>query len=158
VLQFDEFCGRLHPRLVGAMTLYCGDPAAAEDFAQEALARAFKDWEKVSRLDSPDAWVFRVAMNLAHSWYRRSRHREEAAPVSMAAVPPEDALALRQAVNGLPRRQRQAVVLRFYLDWSVAQTAAALGIADGTVRALTAQAVKTLQTTLGREWKDGVDE
>lgn len=60
-------------------------------------------------------------------------------------------------MNRLPRRQRQVVVLRFYLDWSVTRTGEVLGIAEGTVRALTTQAVKTLQERLGREWEDGAN-
>ena len=139
------------------MTLYCGDPFAAEDFAQEALARACKAWRKVSALESPEGWVHRVAMNLAHSWYRRLRRAQPPATAPLSVVPTEDALALRAAVSRLPRRQREALVLRFYLDWSVARTSAAMGIAEGTVRALTSQAVSALQETLGREWEEAGD-
>lgn len=155
--DFDAFCRRVHGSLIGSMTLYCGDPVEAEDFAQEALARAYRDWHKVSQMASPEAWVHRSAMNLAHSWYRR-RRPDPQPTVEPGAVPPEEALELRAAVKRLPRRQRQVIVLRFYLDWSVAGTAEALGIAPGTVRALTAQAVKSLRTTLGRDWKDPENE
>lgn len=151
--DFDAFCRHMHGGLVGSMTLYCGDPVEAEDFAQEALARAYRDWQKVSQMASPEAWVHRTAMNVAHSWYRR-RRPDPQPTVEPGAVPTEEALELRAAVRRLPRRQRQVIVLRFYLDWSVAATAEALAIAPGTVRASTAQAVKSLQATLGRDWKD----
>src|SRR5258705_12056680 len=89
--DFDSFCRGVHPRLVGAMTLYCGDGAAAEDFAQEALARAYRDWATVSQLDAPEAWAHRVAMNLAHSWYRRVRlARTDHAPAPAVTAANDD--------------------------------------------------------------------
>jgi RNA polymerase sigma-70 factor (sigma-E family) len=152
---FDGFCRRVHPRLVGALSLYCGDAGAAEDFAQEALARAYRDWSTVAQLSSPEAWVHRVGMNLAHSWYRRlARGRRAPQAVPPAPADHDDALALRRAVGALPRRQRQAVVIRYFLDWSVADTADVMGCAEGTVRALTAQALAALRAALGATWED----
>jgi len=55
------FCHREHRRLVGALTLYCGDAELARDLAQEALARACRDWSKVSRMAAPGAYVHRRA-------------------------------------------------------------------------------------------------
>lgn len=69
--ELTAMCEREHPRLVGMLGLYCGDAEVAEDLAQEALIRLCRDWRKVRKLDAPDRWLHRVAINLAHSHYRR---------------------------------------------------------------------------------------
>ena len=65
-------CEREHARLVGMLGLYCGDGAVAEDLAQEALIRLCRDWRKVRKLEAPERWLYRVAINLAHSHFRRA--------------------------------------------------------------------------------------
>src|SRR4051794_13600101 len=110
----DEFCRRLHPRLVGALRLHCGDPSLAEELAQEALARAWERWRTVAAMDNRDGWVFRVAWNLANSHLRRrrlerltaSRRTVGEAETSADAT---DAVAIRAAVAQLPNRERAAV-------------------------------------------------
>jgi DNA-directed RNA polymerase specialized sigma24 family protein len=67
----DAFCRREYRRLVGALSLYCGDPSVAEEVAQEALYRACRRWSQVSQIQAPGAWVHRVAINIANSAYRR---------------------------------------------------------------------------------------
>jgi RNA polymerase sigma-70 factor (ECF subfamily) len=154
----EEFCRRTSPKLVGALTLQCGDRGVAEEVAQEAMARAWERWDEVARLDNPAGWTYRVAFNLAVS-RGRSRQAErraqqralagirtEAAPASEADVP--ERIAVRAALAALPPRQRAAVVLRYYGQLSVAETAEAMGCAAGTVRALTAQGVDRLRAAL----------
>lgn len=145
------FCARVHPRLVSFLRLYTSDWHLAEDLSQEALARACASWAKVSALDSPEAWVHRVAINLAHSWFRRraaARRAVRRAVGSVAEDPgadPAEMVDLRRALAGLSPRQRQAVLLRHLGDLSVADTAAAMGCAEGTVRALSAQGIERLR-------------
>ncbi|MDQ1519742.1 MAG: hypothetical protein QOI55_815 [Actinomycetota bacterium] len=146
----DGFCRSLGPRLVGSLVLYCDDRGVAEDLAQEALARAVERWERVSAMSSPEAWVYRVAFNLARSRFRR-RAAERRATHRMAPVPPvapddvATAIAVRAAVRALPPRQRAVVIARFYGGLSVQETAAALGCAEGTVKATTHQAIRNLR-------------
>lgn len=145
-------CEQLLPRLVGSLSLQTGDRAVAEELAQEALVRLWQQWPRVQALDSPEGWTYRVAMNLASSWWRRvqaerrakRRLAREREPV---AEPPPAAAAgwLRQALARLPPRQRQALVCRYYLDLSVGETAEVMGCAPGTVRALTAQGTAALR-------------
>lgn len=147
-----EFCRREHPRLVASLTLYTGSADLAAELAQEALARAFRDWRRVSELRSPGAWTHRVAINLANSSLRRRRY-ERAARARAAArltdrhddTDPTTAAVLRAAVAALPARQREAVVLRFLLDHSIETTAEQMRCAPGTVRALTAQGIAALR-------------
>ena len=153
-----EFCRREHPRLVGALSLYCGDSYLAEELAQEALARACRSWSRIRDYDSPGAWAHRVALNLANSHFRR-RTYERRARERLAARTPQAhhdsdsavAMAVREAVRQLPVRQRTALVLRYFSDLPVADVARLMGCAEGTVRALTAQAVAALRGRLAVE-------
>ncbi len=58
-----EFCRRLRPRLIGSLSLLLGDDAAAEDAAQEALARAWDRWDRVREMCNPQGWTYRVAVS-----------------------------------------------------------------------------------------------
>jgi RNA polymerase sigma factor (sigma-70 family) len=124
------FCRVQHPRLVGLLSLYCGDALVGEELAQEALARACRDWSKVRRLQRPEAWATRVALNLANSHFRRRRYerraRERLGAGAVRGTEPADAaaaVALRRALLVLPQRQRGALVLRYYSDLPVTEIA-----------------------------------
>lgn len=123
----------------------------AEELAQEALVRAWERWPKVSRLASPEAWTYRTAFNLASSWGRRrsaERRANRRVVVDDLAVTPDTPTveAVRDAVATLPPKQRAAVVCRFYLAMTVAETAETLGCAEGTVKSATHQAIASLRT------------
>ena len=155
------FCEALHPALFGALLLYCGSRELAEDLVQETLLRVWRHWSSVSAMDHPDRWALRVAFNLAKSGFRRVRVARRVAALSDPArdgvtIDPDatDAIAVRAAVATLPPRQRAAVVLRYFNDLSVADTAEVLGCAEGTVKALTNQAVANLRRRLGTEIPD----
>lgn len=111
-----------------------GETSAAEDVAAEALARSFADWDRVRVLTRPDAWVVRVASNIAIDSLRRRRPRMERA---IAADPQEIAvsrISLGQALKSLPKRQREVVVLRHLAGLSEAEVAQVLGISPGAVK------------------------
>jgi RNA polymerase sigma-70 factor (ECF subfamily) len=144
-----------YPRLVGALTLYCGDRELATELAQEAMARAWRLWPRVRKFNSPAGWVHRVGINLANSAYRRAivrRRFQDAHPAGDEGVAAPDigtALALRAAVAALPQRQRTALVLRYFVDLPVDQVADIMRCRPGTVRALTTQAINSLRATGG---------
>jgi RNA polymerase sigma-70 factor (sigma-E family) len=149
------FCRRLHPRLVGMLALHCGQVELAEDLAQETLARVWERWSKVRLADSPDAWAFRVALNLSSSAGRRRALERRVAASQPVAVVDGDGdgdrsgpLAVRQALLTLAPRQRAAIVLRYFVDLSVDDTAAAMRCAPGTVKALTSQGIDRLREHL----------
>jgi RNA polymerase sigma factor (sigma-70 family) len=145
------FCERLRPRLVGALSLYCGDPALAEEQAHDTLIRVWENWHRVQHMQAPEAWAVRVGMNGLHAVFRR-RRIERRALARWAALQGDTAVEVptgehdhvRRAVAALPRRQRTALVLRYYLDLSVSETAAAMGCAEGTVKSLTSKAIDRL--------------
>lgn len=145
---FTAFCRDVSGRLVAAVALYCGDRSLAEEFAQEALARAYRDWSRVRDLSSPEAWVHRVAINLSHSWFRKLRPVGGAPAAHDESSGVAEREAMRSGLMRLPKRQREAIVLRYYADLSVRDTALALRCAEGTVRALTSQGITALRSIL----------
>jgi len=160
--DFALFCAAEYSRMVRALSLYCGSREAAEDATQEALIRACERWKKVAVMRSPAGWVFRVATNHVHSQYRRSRMAARVlANISREtdAGPDIDQLiVLRQAVAALPRRQRQALVLRHTFAMSVDEAAEVMGISSSAVRSLTHRAVSTLRVQLRLDGFDDVAE
>jgi RNA polymerase sigma-70 factor (ECF subfamily) len=149
---FEAFYQAAFPRLVGQLGLVTGDLAEAEDLVQEALARASARWSRLRTYDVPEAWVRRVALNLAADRTRRLRRR--LAALARIGPPPlvpplsEDALVVAAALRPLPLAHRQVLVLHYLADLSVDQVAAELGIRPSTVRGRLARARQMLATRL----------
>lgn len=143
--EFDRLLGRAYHHALRLV----GDRALAEDLAAEALTHTYVHWRRVQPLEFRDAWVLRVVTNLAIDAYAKRRATFAGAePIGL-----EDAAVLRvtlaQALRALPARQRDAVVLRYLVDLSEAQTAQALGVAPGTVKSHLSRAVAHLRRALG---------
>ena len=153
--ELTAFCRDQHPRLVGMLGLYLGDRALAEELAQEALLRACRDWRRLQEIDDRAAWLRRVAFNLANSHFRRrlaerrARERLERTPYTSADPDPAAAVAVRRAVAALPRRQRTAIILRFYLDMTLADVALAMDVPVSTAKSLCSRGVARLRTGAG---------
>lgn len=142
---FDQMLGRAYRHALRLV----GDPVLAEDLAAEALTRTYVRWRRVRVFEYRDAWVLRVVTNLAiDAFAKRQVPLDVVAPLGL-----EDAVVLRvtlaQALRALPSRQRDAVVLRYLLDMSEADTADALGVAPGTVKSHLNRAVTQLRRALG---------
>ena len=141
-----------YPRVVAGVALMCGSHATAEDSVQEALARAWERGERGERIESPRAWVTTVATNLARSGYRR-RWTERRAQERLSSAEPREptgaSVDLRRALAELPARQREMVVLRYYLDMDVREVATALKVNEGTVKTSLHRARKSLAAALG---------
>lgn len=152
--EFEQLWRQHFPSVTRTAYLILGDPEDAKEIAQEAFVRAFQHWRKVSGLDRPEGWLHRVAANLAISARRRRRTvwLEPERPVA-EPEPPDD--QLHAALATLTPSQRAVIAMRFYLDWSVDETARALRKRPGTVRALTHQGMERLRMSLGEELRDG---
>jgi RNA polymerase sigma-70 factor (ECF subfamily) len=124
--------------LVNAVALASGSYSAAEDAVQEALVRAWMRSERGEHMESLPGWVAAVALNLTRSGWRRSmaeRRARRRLPGGSATHPQSDEeMDVARALEGLPRRQREVAVLRYLLEMSTSEVAAALGIAEGTVK------------------------
>ena len=133
----DEFYLTSAARLVRHGYALTGDMAEAQDIAQEAFARAWQRWPTVRDCDSPEAWVRRVATNLAASRWRRIRVARAAAGRTAEQHTPEvstDTVALVSGLRTLPERQRTALVLHYMCDMTIDQIAAELGCPAGSVK------------------------
>jgi RNA polymerase sigma-70 factor (sigma-E family) len=134
-----------------AVSALVGDPRLAEDLVAEGFARAWASWPKVSKHPAPRAWVLRTALNLRVSWWRRRRREVPLIGADRVSPPPSTGgidPSLMAALNRLPGRQREVVVLRVLLDLDTNSTAAVLGIAPGTVTAHLSRAADALQRDL----------
>lgn len=147
-----------HDRLVRAATIATGDPEAAADAVQEAFVQAHLRWRRVARYDDPVAWIRRSVLHRAANERRRRGRRDRAvgrlrAETSVATPDPSlratDRLALVEAARSLSDRQREVIALFYGADCSVADTAAALQISEGTVKSTLSDARAKLADALG---------
>ncbi len=126
-----------------------GDREEARDIAQEALTRAYVRWRRVKHY--PEPWVARVASNLSLGVLRKRR------PDGLDQLVVErdqdeqvvSRLVLAAALRGLPRRQRDVVVLRYLADLSERDVADLLGCAQGTVKSHAHRGLRALRGELG---------
>lgn len=135
--------------------LLCGDWHTADDLVSVALTRLFRHWQRVSTMDNIDGYARRVLLRAWLNELRRPWRRER----SFAAVPdapsaatgPEgvpERLAILALLAELPPRRRAVLVLRYFCDLSVEDTAAELGVSTGTVKSQTARALDALRGRL----------
>ncbi len=153
--RFEEFATEHGAGLIKLGLMVSGDRGRAEDAAQEALVRVYQRW---SRLDDPLAYARRTVVNATRDDWRRAERRTRAhdAAGRLAALNRPDDVendvlqrdALMAALNTLPHRQRAVIVLRHLCDLTEAETAAVLGIAVGTVKSQTFDALARLRQTL----------
>ncbi|MBD0740926.1 sigma-70 family RNA polymerase sigma factor [Streptomyces sp. CBMA152] len=148
-LEFKEFYRDSRDACLRTVLASVGDRQLAEDLVAEAFTRAWTAWPKVGRHPAPRAWVVRTALNTRVSWWRR-RRREVALDggVDVADTSAGDSgldPVLLAALRQLPRRQREVIALRVFLDLDTQATAKVLGIAQGTVTAHLSRAVATLR-------------
>ena len=150
--QFAAFYDQNYRQLVVAFTSALGDQRLAEDAAQEAMLRACQRWNRIGEYDNPAGWCYRVGMNWATSrWRKRRREVSSDEPMSINAVAageerPDQALV--DAIHSLPDQQREVVVLRVWMDWSVRETSVALNVPEGTVRSRQTRGLRRLRTLL----------
>lgn len=160
-MGFEDWVRASSQRLRRLAYLLTGDLHEAEDLLQSAYAKVLPRWNKISKYDSPEAYMRRVMANLRTSWWRRSRNREwstDEIPEKpwRAGTPDEgDAVAESQmllaALRALPQRQRTAVVLRHWCDLSEAETADAMNCSIGTVKSNASRGLAHLRAVLDQK-------
>jgi len=136
--------------------LLTGDWSEAEDLAQEAMVRTYRSWSSIRDRERPGAYARTVLVNRRRSLLRRSviaqRHAEQLRSEEYAPDFGEDGMLLWNAIASLPRRQRAALVLRFYEDLPEAEIAQILQAPVGTVKSLVHRGIAKLRERLGSEW------
>ncbi len=152
--EFRRFVAGRMDSLRGLAYLTCGDWQVAEDAVSNCLAKLYTRWHKVT---APDRYASRMVVRAAIDEVRRPWRRERAVgddlpevvqPDGLAAI--DEAVRIRQALKQLPVAQRAVLVLRFYADFSVEETAEALGRGPGTVTSQTARGLATLRRLLAQ--------
>ena len=156
-MTFEDYLGARLPALLRFAVMLTGDPHLAEDVVQETMVKAHLHWRRVQAADVPDRYVKRMLTNTYLSW-RRVGWLRRAVPVADVperwlherVVPdPAESSVLRQdlwaRLATLPRRQRAAIVLRYYEDLSDADIAEVLGCTAGTVRSHISRAIESLR-------------
>jgi RNA polymerase sigma-70 factor (sigma-E family) len=150
--DYREFVVTRLDRLRRTAYLLCRDWHTADDVVSIALSKLYRHWPRAREATSLDAYVRGILM---HAWLderRRPWHREEAVadPPGVAAeeaayAAVTDRAGLGALLAALPRRQRAVVILRFYCDLSVAETADLLGCSEGTVKSQAARGLAILR-------------
>ncbi len=147
--SFETWARARQQTLVRWAYVVTGDFQRAEDLVQEALVRAATRWDTL-RDGNPDAWVRTVVFRENVSWWRRHRRERLTAEPFAGHAPGADteaAVVLHAALARLTRGQRAVLVLRYVADLSVADTAATLGVTEGTVKKQASVALARLRET-----------
>jgi RNA polymerase sigma-70 factor (sigma-E family) len=162
--EFDAFMRGRWAAMVRLGYALTGDVGHAEDLAQAAFARAYASWGRVRRAGDPDAYVRRIVINEHRGRFRKHRVAEElrgdvadTASDQQEHRALDDRPALLDALRALGPRQRAVVVLRYWLDLSEAETAAALNCSVGTVKSQASRALATLRTNAAIRDGDSAD-
>ncbi|MFE6777235.1 SigE family RNA polymerase sigma factor [Streptomyces sp. NPDC057702] len=148
--EFREFAEARQAQLRRNAYLLCGDWHLAQDLTQTTLMKLYAAWGRVRRDGNVDAYARTILTRTFIDQHRRGRWREETVedvPEVPEAEPegPELRMVMRSALLELPPRYRAVLVLRFWEDWSVEQTAAALRVSPGTVKSQSARGLKRLR-------------
>lgn len=151
---YRDFVAARLDRLRRTAYLFCGNWHTADDLVSTALVKVFRHWRRVSTMDNIDGYLHRVLIRAWLDERRRPWRRElsYALPPDAAAAGAgsDDRLALLAYLSELPPRRRAVLVLRFFLDLSVEQTAEAMGCSTGTVKSQTARALDAMRVKLAR--------
>lgn len=152
--EFTELVHGCWGSLYRTAYLLLGDHGLAEDLVQTALARTYAAWPKVRSVEAAPAYARTTMVNTASEWFRKRSWRRELPSEHLddpttTAHDPSLRPTVVAALDLLARRQRAVVVLRFFEDLSVAQTARTLGCSEGTVKSQTHDALAVLRTHLG---------
>ena len=150
--EFADFVHATGTQLYRTAVLLCGDHHLAEDLTQTTYAKVFAKWPKVRRADSPTAYARTILLNtfLSHRRLRRSSEQpvERMPEGRYDDTDPSARLDLLRALASLPARDRAVLVLRYWEDRSVEETAAALGLSAGAVRTRSSRALGRLRERL----------
>lgn len=146
--SFEDFYRHHADQVRRALCLAVDDVDLGTEAADEAMTRAYERWSEVASFDNRPGWAYRVGLNWARGRQRRNRWRDRRPVPELPVLPAAGDVELAQALAGLSIDQRAVVVCRYYLDWSVEITAAALDVRAGTVKSRLSRARTTLQRQL----------
>lgn len=149
---FTEFAAAVTPRLLRSAMLMCGHRQLAEDLVQTTLTQLYVAWRRVERSQSPEAYA-RTALLRAFLSHKRVRRNSEIPAEGLGADAasehdPAAGVIVAEALSVLSPVDRAIVVLRYYEDRTVSETAAALGLSESAVRTRASRATAVLRAEL----------
>lgn len=159
--DFQAFVSERMDRWRRSAYLLCQDWHTADDVVSVAVAKLYRNWRRVNRAENREAYAQRVLTRCWLDERRRPWHNREqswAAVPDPADVTPEtvtDRDGLAALLRSLAPKQRAVLVLRFYLDYSVEETARMLGITTGTVKSQSARGLANLRTAVDGQFQTG---
>ena len=151
--EFTAYVAGSAVRLRRMAYLLCGDWQRAEDELQAALVKLYLAWNRLRSPEALDSFVRKTVVRQLIDEHRRPRRREQPQAdlpelATAAPLPLEDRLAVRAALAQVPPRQRAVLVLRYYEDCDVAETARLVGCSEGTVKSQAARGLARLRELL----------
>ena len=157
--EYVEYVSVALGRLQRAAYLLCGDAHRADDIVQSTLIGVYLRWSKIRTVDNLDGYVHRILVRRYLDEARRSwarvllawRTPESATPAGLGV---EDVDAVRTALAALSKGQRSVLVLRYFCDMSVQETATALNCSVGSVKSQTSRGLAAMRGLLGAQWPD----
>lgn len=155
VEPFEDFFHANYERLLRAMYLATGDRHEAEDLAQDAMARVYERWDRVSQAEDPLGYVFRVALNRRRSLLRRvavalrRTPQADSEPQIEPTAAVDDRDAIRRALQALPETQREVLVLCDWLGMTDSEAGTVLRISAGAIRTRLHRARAAMRESLG---------
>ena len=153
--DFDRLYRLTYQRVFATLMMILKNPSAAEDATQEAYLRAFASWNRWKQDAPAEAWIYRIALNVAFTHRRRERLQEVGEVIRRLGRPkvhdPTEAAQpdLARELRALPPKQAAALVLRYMHGFTNREIAAAMGIPERTVASRLAAARDRLRARLG---------
>ena len=158
--DFASYAQARQQHLFRTAYLLCGDRERAQDLVQTTLVSLLRSWKRASRADNPEAYARKALVNAFLSEQRKSQ-REAAVHRLPDAPPPGDSTVLRvlvlDALRSLPPKPRLMVILRYWEDLSIAQTAELLGCSEGNVKSQCARSLEKLKSLLGSQFNELIE-
>jgi len=151
--SFVEYVRSRGPWMFRVALRLCRDRHNAEDLVQTSQAKLFAHWHRLRSVENLDAYVRTIILRTyigdrRTGWARRVDLHPTHEDLPRDETDHAARLVLREAVEGLAPRQRATILMRYYLDMTVEQTAAALDVTAGTVKSQTSRGLDTLRTAL----------
>jgi RNA polymerase sigma-70 factor (sigma-E family) len=159
--EFADYMSARMPSLRRLALLLCQDWHRADELVQAAMTRLYLHWSKAANAESIDAYVRAILVRefireRQSGWARRVSLTDQLPDTARLIADHDGSMDLQAAVAGLPPRQRAVLVLRFYCDLNVDQSAQLLACTPGTVKSQTSKALASLRRALGRQ--SGADQ
>jgi RNA polymerase sigma-70 factor (sigma-E family) len=160
--EFEAFVSARAAALRRTAYLLCGDWHQAEDIVQIGLTKLYLAWRRVEKRDGLDAYarqiVVRCALDERRRGWRRERPTDAVPELPVRDAGSDDRETLLAALATVPQQQRAVLVLRYWEDVSIAETARILGITEGAVKSASSRGLENLRRSLPELTLNGAEE